>query len=82
MRQQFVASSVVGFVRHLALYHVNRGYEFYLTGRIPERKQSAPAEVDRAIVEKYGIAMSKYARHRRRRPAKRRSPTIGTAISG
>lgn len=67
MGQQFVASSVVGFVRHLALYHVNRGYEFYLTGRVPERKQSHPEEVDRAIVEKYGIAMSKYARHRRRR---------------
>jgi len=67
MGQQFVASSVVGFVRHLALYHVNRGYEFYLTGRIPERKRAAPEEVDRAIVEKYGIAMSKYARHRRRR---------------
>lgn len=67
MGQQFVASSVVGFVRHLALYHVNRGYEFYLTGRVPERKRATPAEVDRAIVEKYGVAMSKYARHRRRR---------------
>lgn len=67
MRQQYVAASVVGFVRHLALYHVSRGYEFYLTGCIPERKRSAPEEVDRAMVEKYGVAMSKYARHRRRR---------------
>lgn len=67
MGQQFVAASVVGFVRHLALYHVNRGYEFYLTGCVPERKRTHPEEVDRAIVDKFGIAMSKYARHRRRR---------------
>ena len=67
MNQQIVASSVVGFVRHLALYHVNRGYEFYLTGYIPSRKRSHPEGVARAIVEKYGIAISKYARHRRRR---------------
>lgn len=67
MRQTFVAASVVGLVRHIALYHVNRGYEFYLTGHVPERKRDQPEEVDRAIVEKYGIAMSKYARHRRRR---------------
>lgn len=67
MSQQYVAASVVGFVRHLALYHVSRGYEFYLTGYVPERKRSSPEEVDRAMVEKYGVAMSKYARHRRRR---------------
>ncbi|MBY0587182.1 hypothetical protein K2X85_08400 [bacterium] len=67
MEQRVVAASVVGFIRHLALYHVNRGYEFYLTGRVPERKRWQPEEVDRAIVEKYGIAMSKYTRHRRRR---------------
>lgn len=67
MEQRFVAASVVGFIRHIALYHVNRGYEFYLTGCIPERKRTHPEVVDRAIVEKYGVAMSKYARHRRRR---------------
>ena len=67
MRQQYVAASVVGFVRHLALYHVSRGYEFYLTGHVPERKRAAPEEVDQAMVDKYGVAMSKYARHRRRR---------------
>lgn len=67
MEQRFEALSVVGLIRHLALYHVNRGYEFYVTGRIPERKRGTPEDVDRAIVAKYGIAMSKYARHRRRR---------------
>jgi hypothetical protein len=67
MDQQHVAASAVGLVRHLALYHVNRGYEFYLTGTVPERKRSEPEEVDRSIVEKYRIAMSKYARHRQRR---------------
>lgn len=67
MEQRFEALSVVGLIRHLALYHVNRGYEFYVTGRIPERKRATPEDVDRAIVAKYGIAMSKYARHRRRR---------------
>jgi hypothetical protein len=67
MDQQYVAASIVGLVRHLALYHVNRGYEFYLAGTVPERKRSQPEEVDRAIIEKYRIAMSKYARHRQRR---------------
>lgn len=67
MSQQFVAGSVIGLVRHVGLYHVSRGYEFYLTGSVPERKREAPEEVDRSIVDKYRIAMSKYARHRQRR---------------
>lgn len=66
MSQQFVAASVVGLVRHLALYYVNRGYEYYVTGCIPKRKQSRPEDIDRAMIEKYGIAMSKYTRYRRR----------------
>lgn len=67
MNQHYVASSIAGLVRHLALYHVNRGYEFYLTGIVPERKRATPEEVDRSIIEKYRVAMSKYARHRQRR---------------
>jgi hypothetical protein len=67
MNRQHVATSIVGLVRHLALYHVNRAYEFYLTGTVPERKRATPEEVDRAIIDKYRIAMSKYARHRQRR---------------
>lgn len=67
MNQRYVAASIVGLVRHLALYHVNRGYEFYVTGAVPERKRFQPEDVDRAIVEKYRIGISKYARHRQRR---------------
>ncbi len=32
----------------------------------PERKRATPEEVDRAIIDKYRVAMSKYARHRQR----------------
>jgi hypothetical protein len=57
-------ASIEGFVQHLACNLVNKGYWFYVTGRVPERKD--PRAVDRKLVELYGLEMSKWARARRK----------------
>jgi len=43
---------------------VANGYYFYVAGRIPSRKE--PAKTDEKIILQYGIAMSKWARARRK----------------
>ena len=64
MEYRCEATSVVGFIQQLAVAYVGRGYFFYVTGEIPERKD--PQAVDRRIVEKYGAAIGKTARSRRK----------------
>jgi hypothetical protein len=59
------AATLEGFIQQLAVGYVSRGYVFYVTGRVPERKE--PDAVDRLLVAKYGIAVSKWARARRKR---------------
>jgi hypothetical protein len=58
------ATSVAGFVQQLAVAYVGHGYFFYVTGEIPERKD--PRGVDARIIEKYGIAIGKASRARRK----------------
>ncbi len=65
MEYRCVATSVEGFVQQLAVAYVTHGYWFYVTGQIPEGKD--PAAVDQKLVERYGIAISKWARARRKR---------------
>jgi hypothetical protein len=60
-----VAVTLEGFIQQLSVSYVARGYWFYVTGRVPERK--TPAEVDRALVDKYQVALSPQARARRKR---------------
>jgi hypothetical protein len=64
MEYRCEATSVVGFVQQLAVAYVGRGYFFYVTGEIPERKD--PLGVDSRIIEKYGIAVGKATRARRK----------------
>src|SRR5271170_4168257 len=64
MEYRCEATSVVGFIQQLAVAYVGRGYFFYVTGEIPERKD--PRGVDDRIIEKYGIAIGKTARARRK----------------
>jgi hypothetical protein len=59
------ATTVEGFVQQLAVAYVQRGYVFYVTGRVPERKD--PAAVDAKLLAKYGIDVSRWARARRKR---------------
>ncbi len=65
MEYRCVAASVEGFVQQLAVAYVTHGYWFYVRGEIPERKD--PAAVDQKLIERYGIAISKWARARRKR---------------
>ncbi len=59
------ATTLEGFIQQLAVGYVSRGYYFYVCGWVPERKE--PREVDRRLIEKYGISISKWARARRKR---------------
>jgi hypothetical protein len=59
------ATSVKGFVQQLAVAMIARGYWYYVTGEIPERKD--PRAVDDKIISQYGIDISKYTRCRRKR---------------
>lgn len=65
MEYRCVATSVEGFVRQLAVAYITHGYWFYVVGEIPEGKD--PAAVDAKLVERYGIAISKWARCRRKK---------------
>jgi hypothetical protein len=57
-------TSVEGFVQQLAVSYVGRGYFFFVAGSIPESKD--PAKVDAKLLERYGIAVSKWTRCRRK----------------
>lgn len=64
MAYRCVATSVEGFVQQLAVAYVQHGYWFYVAGWVPERKD--PKRLDRKLIDQYGIAISKWARARRR----------------
>lgn len=65
MEYRCVAKSVEGFVQQLAVAYITHGYWFYVTGTIPDGKD--PAAVDAKLIERYGIAISKWARCRRKK---------------
>jgi len=58
------ALTIEGFVQQLAVNYVGNGYFFYVTGVIPEHKD--PKTVDRKLISKYSIGISKWARARRK----------------
>jgi hypothetical protein len=57
-------TSVHGFIQQLAVCYVGRGYLFYVTGRVPEKKD--PRQVDAKLIGRYGIAVSPAERSRRK----------------
>jgi hypothetical protein len=59
------ATSVEGFIQQLAVSYVRNGYFFYVTGTIREGRD--PREVDRKLIERYGIDVSKFTRARRKK---------------
>ncbi|GMU83788.1 MAG: hypothetical protein AMXMBFR47_36580 [Planctomycetota bacterium] len=65
MEYRCLATSVEGFVQQLAVAYITHGYWFYVTGTIPEGKD--PAAVDTKLIDRYGIAISKWARCRRKK---------------
>lgn len=60
-----VAATLEGFVQQIATAYVPHGYWFYVQGRIPERK--CAETVDEKLIGRYDVAMSKWARARRKR---------------
>jgi len=65
MEYRCVAVSVEGFVQQLAVAYITHGYWFYVVGEVPEGKN--PTAVDAKLIERYGVAMSKWARCRRKK---------------
>jgi hypothetical protein len=59
------ATSLEGFLQQLAVCYVGRGYWFYVPGFVPLDKD--PCDVDAKLIERYGIAISKWTRVRRKR---------------
>ena len=59
------ATSLGGFLQQLAVSYIARGYWFYVTGCIPERKN--PRSVDLKLIDRYGVGISQWARARRKR---------------
>ncbi len=59
------ATSLEGFIQQIAANYLPHGYWFYVTGRIPDRKD--PRRVDEKLIERYEINLSRWARARRKR---------------
>src|SRR3954463_15579288 len=64
MEYRCVATSLEGFVQQLAVAYIAHGYYFYVTGFVPEGKD--PEAIDRKLLDKYGIRLSKFSRYRRK----------------
>lgn len=64
MDYQYLTYSTGGFIQQLAVCYVQRGYWHYTIGHIPAEKD--PAIIDRKLLEKYQICLSKYQRCRRK----------------
>lgn len=58
------ATSVEGFVQQLACCYVPHGFWWYVAGRVPAQKD--PAAVDRKLIERYAVNISKRTRARRK----------------
>lgn len=65
MQYRCVATTAEGFVQQLAVSYLRNGYFFYVAGHVPEGKD--PAAVDRKLVERYAIDLSKWERMRRKK---------------
>lgn len=65
MKYKYLCGSENGFVQQLAVAYVNHGYWFYVTGIVPQNKNAVL--VDGKLMEKYNVAISKWARARRKR---------------
>src|SRR4051794_33611178 len=64
MSYRVEATSVEGFVQQLVSNYLACGYWFYVTGYVPRTKD--PRALDRKLVEKYGIDISRPSRSRRK----------------
>jgi len=68
MIYRHVATSENAFVQQLAVAYINHGYWYYVSGIIPGHKDVE--KVDQKLIEKYNIAISKWARARKKQQGK------------
>ena len=61
---RYEATTIEGFVQQLAVQYVARGYWFYVSGIVPEGKDSSA--VAEKLIAKYNIGVSKFVRARRK----------------
>jgi len=61
---RYEATTIEGFVQQLAVQYVARGYWFYVSGIVPEGKDSRA--VAEKLIAKYRIGVSKFVRARRK----------------
>jgi hypothetical protein len=59
------AATVEGFIQQLAVSYLKNGYFFYVTGHVREGKD--PRSVDRKLLDRYGIEVSKFTRARQKK---------------
>lgn len=64
MEYRYEATSLTGFVQQLASNLLPHGYSFFVSGHVPEGKD--PQTVDSKLIAKYGVAMSRQQRARRK----------------
>jgi hypothetical protein len=62
---RFEVGSLEGLIQQLAQSLLPNGYHFYVMGRVPEGKD--PRAVDAKLMYRYGVAVSKFTRARRKR---------------
>lgn len=55
---------MAGFVQQLAVGYVHHGHFFYVCGKVPEHKNAEA--VDRKLVERYGLDVTRWTRARRK----------------
>ena len=65
MSYHYLTHSVGGFIQQVAVCYVQRGYWFYVAGQFPAQKD--PQQVDRHLLDKYDIDLSKFQRCRRKK---------------
>jgi len=59
-----MATTLAGFLQQLTVSYLSHRYWFYVTGCVPGDKD--PEAVDAKLIAKYGIAISRWARARRK----------------
>lgn len=64
MTYRYLAHSIGGFIQQTAVCYLQRGYFFYVSGKIPAEKD--PLVIDQKLLTKYQIALSKDQRYRRK----------------
>ena len=74
------ATTLEGFIQQLAVGYLCRGYRFYFQGLIPTDKD--PRGVDAKLIARYGLAISKFERAKRKaqRPRQRAVPPLRPAL--